>query len=176
MPTGAPPAISAMSGGARRFSSSFRSQAMPTRPATRGVRMTERLYYTDAYLREFDASVVRVDRRDGRTAVVLDRTAFYPTSGGQPFDVGTIGRLHVIDVVDDDTGEIAHLVDGDAPMPGDRFHGAIDWTRRFDHMQQHTGQHVLSAAIDRLFGVRTVSFHLGTESSTIDLSRELTRD
>jgi len=90
-----------------------------------------------------------------------------PPRAGQPFDVGTIGdpervapqtevgrpfqgRLHVIDVVDDDTGEIAHLVDGDAPKPGDRVHGAIDWTRRFDHMQQHTGQHVLSAAIDRL--------------------------
>src|SRR5207247_350278 len=151
----------------------------PDLPAARKVRMTERLYYTDAYLREFDASVVRVDRRDGRTAVVLDRTAFYPTSGGQPFDTGTIGdpervaphtgeraasqteagrpfqgRLQVIDVVDDDAGEIAHLVDGDAPMPGDRVHGAIDWMRRFDHMQQHTGQHVLSAAIDRPFGLR----------------------
>src|SRR5438128_12322903 len=101
--------------------------------------MTERLYYSDAYLREFDASVVRVDRRDGRTAIVLDRTAFYPTSGGQPFDTGTIGRLRIIDVVDDDTGEIAHIVDGDAPVPGERVHGAIDWTRRFDHMQQHTG-------------------------------------
>ena len=138
--------------------------------------MTERLYYTDAYLREFDASVVRVDRRDGRTAVVLDRTAFYPTSGGQPFDIGTIGRVRVIDVVDEDTGEIAHIVDGETPAAGEAVHGAIDWTRRFDHMQQHSGQHVLSAAVDRLFGVRTVSFHLGTDASTIDLSRELTRD
>jgi alanyl-tRNA synthetase len=144
--------------------------------------MTERLYYTDAYLREFDATVVRVDRRDGRAVVFLDRTAFYPTSGGQPFDVGTLGRgperaaLRIIDVLDDDTGEIAHVVDGEAPARGQAVHGAIDWTRRFDHMQQHTGQHVLSAAIDRLFGVRTVSFHLGTDASTIDLSRELTRD
>jgi len=160
--------------------------------------MTDRLYYTDAYRREFDASVVRVDRRDGRTGVVLDRSAFYPTSGGQPFDVGTIdggperaarhppahptagrpfqGRLQVIDVVDED-GEIAHVVDGDVQglVSGQQVHGVIEWTRRFDHMQQHTGQHVLSAAIDRLFGVRTVSFHLGTGSSTIDLSRELAR-
>ena len=145
--------------------------------------MTERLYYTDAYLREFDASVVRVDRRDGRTAVVLDRTAFYPTSGGQPFDIGEIlverpfqGRGRGVDVIDDDTGDIAHVIDGEAPPQGAAVHGAVDWMRRFDHMQQHTGQHVLSAAIDRLFGVRTVSFHLGTDASTIDLSRELTRD
>jgi len=138
--------------------------------------MTERLYYADAYLREFDASVTRVDQRDGRTRVFLDRTAFYPTSGGQPFDLGTLGAARIVDVVDDDDGEIAHVVDGVAPAPAARVHGAIDWTRRFDHMQQHTGQHVLSAAIDRLFSARTVSFHLGTESSTIDLSRELTRD
>jgi len=137
--------------------------------------MTERLYYADAYLREFDASVVRVDRRDGRTHVFLDRTAFYPTSGGQPFDLGTLGRLEIIDVVDEEDGSIAHIVDGADLTPGQPVHGAIDWTRRFDHMQQHTGQHVLSAAFDRLFAARTVSFHLGAESSTIDLSRELTR-
>jgi alanyl-tRNA synthetase len=169
--------------------------------------MTDRLYYADAYLREFDAVVTRVGQRDGRAFVVLDRTAFYPTSGGQPFDLGTLegdpervalqtpervalqtefprtevgrpfqGRLHVIDVVDDDNGDVAHVVDGPAEAfsAGQPVHGAIDWTRRFDHMQQHTGQHVLSAAIDRLFGARTVSFHLGTESSTIDVSRELT--
>jgi alanyl-tRNA synthetase len=145
--------------------------------------MTERLYYTDAYLREFDATVVRVDRRDGRIAVVLDRTAFYPTSGGQPFDVGFLdvgrplqGRRPVVAVVDEESGDVAHVIDGDSPAPGETVHGAIDWTRRFDHMQQHTGQHVLSAALDRLFGARTVSFHLGTDASTIDLSRELTRD
>jgi alanyl-tRNA synthetase len=140
--------------------------------------MTDRLYYADAYLREFDASIVRVGRRDGRAVVVLDRTAFYPTSGGQPFDTGSLAgdRLQVIDVIDDDDGGIAHVVEGEPPAVGQAVHGAIDWTRRFDHMQQHTGQHVLSAAIDRLFGVRTVSFHLGTDASTIDLSRELARD
>ena len=141
--------------------------------------MTERLYYTDAYLREFDASIVRVEFVDGRTSVVLDRTAFYPTSGGQPFDVGVLaGRLQVLDVIDDESGEVVHVVDcpRDSLVVGQTVRGTIDWTRRLDHMQQHTGQHVLSAAIDRLFGVRTVSFHLGTESSTIDLSRELTGD
>ncbi|HXD75765.1 MAG TPA: DHHA1 domain-containing protein [Vicinamibacterales bacterium] len=134
--------------------------------------MTERLYYTDAHLQEFDAAVTRVEPRDGRTAVFLDRTAFYPTSGGQPFDLGTIESARVIDVIDEDR-DIAHIVDGAVP-PGARVHGVIDWTRRFDHMQQHTGQHVLSAAFDRLFNARTVSFHLGAEASTIDLSRELT--
>jgi alanyl-tRNA synthetase len=147
--------------------------------------MTERLYYADAYLLEFDASVTRVERRDGRTAVFLDRTAFYPTSGGQPFDVGTIGgtagtverpfqgRVNVIDVVDEDD-DIAHIVDTDQIAAGQQVCCAVDWTRRFDHMQQHTGQHVLSAAVDRLYGARTVGFHLGAEASTIDLSRELT--
>jgi alanyl-tRNA synthetase len=147
--------------------------------------LTDRLYYTDAYLAEFDARVLRVDTRDARTAVVLDRTAFYPTSGGQPFDIGALvgdgpfqGRLSVVDVVDDEHGDIVHVLDGSADGlgRGQTVRGTIDWTRRFDHMQQHTGQHVLSAAIDRLCGVRTVSFHLGADSSTIDLSRELTRD
>jgi len=145
--------------------------------------MTERLYYTDAHLREFDASILRVQIRNGSTSVVLDRTAFYPTSGGQPFDTGVLetampgqGRFSVTDVLDGDEGEVVHLVDApaDALMPGQRVHGSIDWARRFDHMQQHTGQHVLSAAIDRLFGVRTVSFHLGADASTIDVARELT--
>ena len=136
--------------------------------------MTERLYYADAYLREFDAAVTRVDRRDGRTAVFLDRTAFYPTSGGQPFDVGMLNGVSVVDVVDEDDGAIAHVVEGQAPSAGQAVHGVIDWTRRFDHMQQHTGQHVLSAAFDRLFGVKTMSFHLGAAVSTIDLEREVT--
>jgi alanyl-tRNA synthetase len=142
--------------------------------------LTERLYYEDAYLREFDASIIRVERRDGRTAVFLDRTAFYPTSGGQPFDLGTFDvgrpfqcRLRVLDVVDEDD-DIAHIVEGDETVAAQPVHGAIDWTRRFDHMQQHTGQHVLSAAADRLFDARTVGFHLGADASTIDLSRELT--
>jgi alanyl-tRNA synthetase len=139
--------------------------------------MTARLYYTDPTLREFDATVAAVDRRNGRTLVTLDRTAFYPTSGGQPFDLGTLGSLPVVDVIDEEDGSIAHVVDlaaAGSPPPlaaGDRIHGSIDWPRRFDHMQQHSGQHVLSAAFDRLSAIRTVSFHLGAASSTIDLAR-----
>lgn len=151
--------------------------------------MTDRLYYTDPYLRAFDATITGVARRDDRLALTLDRTAFYPTSGGQPFDLGTLGGLRVVDVVDDEDGSITHLVELRTknselrtnaepgtrnPEPGQRVRGEIDWSRRFDHMQQHTGQHVLSAAFDKLFGARTVSFHLGAEVSTIDLAREMT--
>jgi alanyl-tRNA synthetase len=149
--------------------------------------MTDRLYYADAYCRDFSATITRVDRRDGRTIVVLDRTAFYPTSGGQPFDRGALAvqerhARQVVDVLDEEDGSVAHVLDdeeppaGAEPAVGQNVHGTIDWARRFDHMQQHTGQHVLSAAVDRLFGVRTVSFHLGQEASTIDLARELSTD
>ncbi len=145
--------------------------------------MTDRLYYTDPYLRQFDAAIARVDTRGAQRVLILDRTAFYPTSGGQPFDTGTLTadddaaiRWRVVDVVDDEDGSVAHVLAPDAQADaavGARVHGTIDWARRFDHMQQHTGQHVLSAAFDRLFGVRTVSFHLGDEASTIDLAREV---
>jgi alanyl-tRNA synthetase len=131
--------------------------------------VTERLYYTDPYLPEFDANVLRVEPYEGRLAAVLDRTAFYPTSGGQPFDTGRLGTATVIDVVDRDYEVILHVVDG--PLEPGPVRGVIDWNRRFDHMQQHTGQHVLSAAFDRLFNARTESFHLGAASSTIDLNR-----
>jgi alanyl-tRNA synthetase len=136
--------------------------------------MTDRLYYTDPYLRAFDATIDRVEERDGRILVRLDRTAFYPTSGGQPFDTGLLGTSRVVDVVDDEDGSVAHVLDhAGALQAGRTVHGEIDWARRFDHMQQHTGQHVLSAAFDRLSGVRTVSFHLGAAASTIDLAREV---
>ena len=102
--------------------------------------------------------------------VVLAATVFYPTSGGQPHDTGTLGGRRVLDVVDrEDTG-VVHVVDGPLEV-GAVVAGAIDWPRRFDHMQQHTGQHVLSAAFDRLFGVRTESFHMGAAASSIDLAR-----
>ena len=141
--------------------------------------MTDRLYYTDPYLRAFDATVTRIDRRDDRLLVTLDRTAFYPSSGGQPFDTGTLGSHRVTDVEDHEDGSITHVVDRGTLEPrtlepGDAVHGEIDWPRRFDHMQQHSGQHVLSAAFDRLFDARTVSFHLGAAVSTIDLAREMT--
>ena len=141
--------------------------------------MTDRLYYTDPYLRAFDATIARVDHRDDRLLVTLDRTAFYPTSGGQPFDTGTLGPFHLVDVIDEDDGSITHVLESNSERKtenvelGRIVHGEIDWLRRFDHMQQHTGQHLLSAAFDKLFGVRTVSFHLGGAVSTIDLAREM---
>jgi alanyl-tRNA synthetase len=141
--------------------------------------MTHRLYYTEPYLRAFEATVARVDRRDDRLMVTLDRTAFYPTSGGQPFDTGRLGTLPVVEVVDEEDGSITHVLEpklelGTQKLEVDQVvHGEIDWSRRFDHMQQHSGQHVLSAAFDKLFAVRTVSFHLGGAVSTIDLAREM---
>lgn len=134
--------------------------------------MTNRLYYTEPYRTEFDATVVAVGVIDGRTHVTLDQTAFYPTSGGQPFDTGTLGGAAISEVIDREDGTIAHVTSGSHKI-GEVVQGAIDWARRFDHMQQHTGQHVLSAAFDRLFGVRTESFHMGTLSATIDLAREV---
>ncbi len=134
--------------------------------------MTDRLYYNDSYNRDFEASVVRVDRRGDRQAVWLDRSSFYPTSGGQPFDTGTLGDGRVVDVeVEDD--DIVHLVEGGSALTvGRHVRGQIDWARRLDHMQQHTGQHVLSAAFIRSSNVPTVSFHLGGDVSTIDLPTE----
>src|SRR5688500_13869909 len=135
--------------------------------------MTQRLYYTESQRQTFDATVVNVESVDGRIHVTLDQTAFYPSSGGQPFDTGTLGGAAVVDVIDRDDGTIAHVTNG-ALQPGEVVSGDLDWARRFDHMQQHTGQHVLSAAFDRLLGVRTESFHMGQQSSTIDLAREVT--
>jgi alanyl-tRNA synthetase len=127
--------------------------------------MTERLYYTDSYLREFEARVVERSA-DGQT-VYLDRSAFYPTSGGQPFDLGSIAGVAVVEVVDEDD-RIAHRLAAPLVAEGE-VAAAVDWARRFDHMQQHSGQHLLSAVFEELFGLRTVSFHLGAESATIDL-------
>jgi alanyl-tRNA synthetase len=133
--------------------------------------VTTRIYYTEPARATFDATVVGCELRDGRFEVVLDQTAFYPTSGGQPFDTGTIGGVRVLDVEDRDD-DVVHVTD--RPLPVDtRVSAEIDWPRRFDHMQQHTGQHVLSAACDRLAGARTESFHLGTAAATIDLAKEL---
>jgi alanyl-tRNA synthetase len=134
--------------------------------------VTDRIYYTDPYATEFEATVLGTEPSvDGRRGIVLDRTAFYPTSGGQPFDVGDLGGARVVDVIDRDDGSILHVVEG--TLESDAVRGRIDWARRFDHMQQHTGQHVLSAAFDHLLNVATVSFHLGSTSSTIDLGREV---
>jgi len=132
--------------------------------------MTERIYYTEPACRSFDAVVTDVVEHEGAPALVLDRTAFYPTSGGQPFDTGRLGSTEVVNTIDD--GErVLHVVRSPLAV-GDAVHGEIDWVRRFDHMQQHTGQHVLSAAFDRLLDNRTTSFHMGSETATIDLARE----
>ncbi len=132
--------------------------------------MTERLYSTDAYLRECESTVVSCVPAGAHFEVVLAATAFYPTSGGQPHDLGTLGGRRVLDVIDREDGGVAHVVDGPVEVGG-RVAGAIDWPRRFDHMQQHTGQHVLSAAFEMACRARTESFHLGTASATIDLHR-----
>jgi alanyl-tRNA synthetase len=133
--------------------------------------LTERLYYTDAYRAEFDAVVLAIETNAAGRVAVLDRTAFYPTSGGQPFDTGRLGAARVIDVVEAHDGRILHVIEGE--LEAGAVQGRVDWDRRFDHMQQHTGQHILSAACDRLLDARTVSFHLGATSATIDLAREV---
>lgn len=128
--------------------------------------MTARLFFDDPYLVEFEASVVRREARGGRPALVLDRTAFYPESGGQPADRGTINGVKVVDV-QEDGGEIWHTVEGD--VPADRIRGKIDWALRFDRMQQHSGQHVLSQAFIETLNGETRSFHLGDEVSTLEI-------
>jgi alanyl-tRNA synthetase len=136
--------------------------------------MTERLYYHDSFLYSFQARVLESTQREGKTAVVLDRTAFYPTSGGQVFDTGKFlsgnqVEVPVTEVAEDDDGRIYHFTS--SPLaPGETVSGMVDQARRRDHMQQHSGQHVLSAAFVRLFDAPTVSFHMGTESCTIDLA------
>jgi alanyl-tRNA synthetase len=125
---------------------------------------TERLYYSDSYLTSFRATLV--DQRDEGCRVYLDQTAFYPTSGGQLFDTGRLGGVRVIEVVDEDE-QIAHLLE--APLPPGVVEGVVDWRRRFDHMQQHTGQHLLSAVFANEFGCQTVSVHFGDATATLDL-------
>ncbi|MBM4457639.1 MAG: alanyl-tRNA editing protein [Chloroflexi bacterium] len=160
---------------------------------------SHRLYYSDPYLRVFTARVIASRTVEGKPAVALDRTAFYPTGGGQPNDTGTLNGVPIVDVVADD-GLIWHVLASDVPsvdvpgtsesawhvgdevsdVPGasesawhvgDEVSGVIDWPRRFDHMQQHTGQHVLSQAFIQTYDAETVAFHLGAAASTIDVSR-----
>jgi alanyl-tRNA synthetase len=131
-----------------------------------------KLYFQDAYIQSFTAGVVRHAKDDeGQTYIVLDQTAFYPTGGGQPHDVGTINDINVINVEETD-GEIRHYLERPIPEISKEVFGVIDWKRRFDHMQQHAGQHILSAAFESLHNFKTVSFHLGREILTIDLDTE----
>jgi alanyl-tRNA synthetase len=133
---------------------------------------TERLYYNDPYLSTFTAQVVGIS--DDGCQVVLDRTAFYPTSGGQPNDLGILDGKSVLDVIDRNE-EVVHVLE--APVTASSAEGRIDWPRRYDHMQQHTGQHLLSAVFMDLFGFETLSFRLGGEVSTIELgTKELSEE
>src|SRR5215469_256473 len=135
---------------------------------------TRRLYYDDSFQDNFTAQVLScepvAEAEDGgfgpRWGVILDQTLLYPTSGGQPSDLGKLGDANVVDVQEKED-RILHLVD--RPVNPGRIDGCIDWPRRFDHMQQHTGQHLLSAVFQERFGLVTVSFHMGEALSTIDL-------
>ncbi|WP_391205777.1 alanyl-tRNA editing protein [Psychrobacillus sp. L4] len=126
--------------------------------------MTNKLYYEDPYIQTFSANILKQEQ----DYVVLSETTFYPTGGGQPNDSGTLNDIAVtnVEIIE---GEIRHYLATILPANTEYVEGAIDWKRRFDHMQQHAGQHILSAAFDNLFGFKTVSFHLGKNSSTIDL-------
>ena len=134
--------------------------------------MTQRLYYRDSYLKEFKARILKKVKISNQSAVILDRTAFYPTSGGQPFDKGVIQDTPVVEVVEE--GEkIVHILREEIEEEiNSEVVGRIDWERRFDHMQQHLGQHILSGALMKLWGAETVSFHLGEEVCTLDMSKE----
>ena len=130
--------------------------------------MTERLYYEDAWLQRFSAMVVALEDEGRR--VYLDRSAFYPTSGGQPHDTGRLGAATVVDVLDEDE-RVAHICDTAVGYAvGDTVECAIDWDRRFDHMQQHSGQHLLSALLADAYGWHTVSVHFGAEINTVDVT------
>lgn len=137
--------------------------------------MTERLYYDDPYLTRFSARIVEHLQWDGRPAVVLDHTAFYPTGGGQPHDTGFLRPagaedVPVVDVVERESdGAVVHLLT--ALVQADQVEAQVDWHRRSDLMQQHTGQHILSAAFLARFDANTVGFHLSDDYSTIDLDR-----
>lgn len=131
--------------------------------------MEQKLYYQDAYLKSFSAELIKQGNDEsGRLYAVLSQTVFYPTGGGQPFDTGSLNGVQVIDV-EEVEGEIRHYL---AEPLGEcaAVKGCIDWERRFDHMQQHSGQHILSAAFEELYQYKTVSFHLGKDTLTIDLA------
>ncbi|MBE6908095.1 MAG: alanyl-tRNA editing protein [Ruminococcaceae bacterium] len=139
---------------------------------------TKKLYYEDPFLRAFDARVLSCEetKRDGKPcfAVTLDATAFYPEGGGQPADHGTLGGVNVLDVHEKD-GAVVHFCDG-ALTPGGTVHGELDWARRFDHMQQHSGEHICSGMICARYGCDNVGFHMGADVVTIDFNAEIAWD
>lgn len=134
--------------------------------------MDNKLFYKDQYIKSFSAAAIKQEQdEDGGWYVVLNQTAFYPTGGGQPFDTGTIGSQEVVNVEEID-GEVRHYLKAPLEKTEGEIHCTLDWDRRFDHMQQHSGQHILSAAFDQLFAYQTVGFHLGNDIITIDLATE----
>ncbi|MDY0092541.1 MAG: DHHA1 domain-containing protein [Candidatus Vecturithrix sp.] len=130
--------------------------------------MTRKLYHHNQYQRTFSSVVVEAREIDGRPGVILEQTAFYPTSGGQPHDTGTLNGVPVIDVLEDEQQQIIHFLT--QPLRTGSVEGQINWERRFDHIQQHTGQHLLSQAFKQTCNAETMSFHLGEESATIDVN------
>jgi alanyl-tRNA synthetase len=131
---------------------------------------TERLYYKDSHLIEFEAKVIdQSERVSGWTAVTLDRTAFYPTGGGQPSDTGTLNGIRVVECIDNEDEGVLHVVQGRAPDIGSPVRGRVDWLRRLDHIQQHTGQHIFSQALVTLFNAPTRSFRVMEHSCEIDV-------
>lgn len=133
--------------------------------------MTEKLYYNDPFLKEFTAAVLSCEEAEGGWAVTLDRTAFYPEGGGQPADHGTLGGASVTDTREKD-GIIVHTCDKALPV-GERVAGRIDWARRFDHMQQHSGEHIVSGMICGRYNCDNVGFHMGHDLVTIDFNAEI---
>ena len=132
--------------------------------------ISERLYFNDSYLRQFKATVVELLDVGGNPAIVLDRSCFYPTSGGQPHDTGRINEAAVIDVqVRAEDGAVLHILDQE--LWDQQIVGQINWARRFDHMQQHTGQHILSRAFIQIAEAQTIGFHLTDTNCTIDIDR-----
>jgi alanyl-tRNA synthetase len=132
--------------------------------------VTERLYYLDSHLIEFEARVVDITERvSGWTAIVLNRTAFYPTGGGQPSDTGTLDGMRVVECIDDGDRGVLHVVQGVTPARDAIVRGRVDWARRLDHMQQHTGQHILSQAFVTLFNAPTRGFRVLDASCEIDV-------
>ncbi|MCA0984424.1 DHHA1 domain-containing protein [Halobacillus yeomjeoni] len=133
--------------------------------------MTQKLYYEDPYKMTFETTLVKTDQDARGHYIVLEETAFYPTGGGQPHDTGVLNGMQVVDV-EEVEGEIRHYVSGKLPADTEKWSGEVDRERRFDHMQQHTGQHIISAVFDDRFGIPTTSFHLGKETVTIDLDTD----
>lgn len=134
--------------------------------------MARKLYYENPYINHFTTEMIEQSQDEsGRWYIVLKETAFYPTGGGQPFDTGKINGVQVYNV-DEINGEIFHYIESPLPQDVKIVECVLDWERRYDHMQQHSGQHILSAAFDHLFGYQTVSFHLGKDTLTIDLDIE----